>query len=69
MQNSHQADQDALATAWVMDAMAAERDDLAEYINLFGYIPKFGPPKRPIRSVTYRPQPYNPPQPLYRCGG
>lgn len=69
VQNSHQADQDALATAWVMDAMAAERDDLAEYINLFGYIPKFGPPKRPIRSVTYRPQPYNPPQPLYRCGG
>ena len=49
-----------------MDAMAAERDDLAQYINLIGYIPKYGPPARPIRSVTYKPQPYHAPAPLYR---
>ena len=69
VENSHRAVDDARAMTALLWAMAAERDDLAEYINLFGYIPKFGPPKRPIRSVTYRPQPYNPPQPLYRCGG
>lgn len=65
VQNSHQADEDALATVYVMDAMAAERDDLTKYINLFGYIPKYGPPKRRIRSVTYLPQPYDPAAPLY----
>ena len=65
VRNSHRADQDALATVYVMDAMAAERDDLMNYVNLFGYIPKYGPPRRPIRSVTYRPQPYHNPTPLY----
>ena len=65
VRNSHRADQDALATVYVMDAMAKERDDLLNYVNLFGYIPKYGSPRRPIRSVTYRPQPYNHPTPLY----
>lgn len=65
VRNSHRADQDALATVYVMDAMAAERDDLMNYVNLFGYIPKYGPPRRPIRSVTYRPQPYHSLGPLY----
>lgn len=65
VQNSHSADEDALATVYVMDAMAAERDDLFQYINLFGYIPKFGPPPRRIRSVTYLPQPYHAAKPLY----
>ena len=64
--NSHRADEDTLATVSVMDAMAAEKDDLRAYINLFGYIPKYGPPARPIRSVTYRPQPYHPAAPLYQ---
>lgn len=63
--NSHRADEDTLATVSVMDAMAAEKDDLRSYINLFGYIPKYGPPARPIRSVTYKPQPYHPAVPLY----
>lgn len=67
VQNSHSAIDDALATASVMNAMAEEKDDLLNYVNLFGYIPKYGPPKPQIRSVTYRPQPYNPAQPLY-CG-
>lgn len=68
VQNSHQADEDALATVYVMDAMAAERDDLTAYINIFGYIPKYGPPKRRIRSVTYLPQPYDSAVPLYETG-
>lgn len=67
VQNSHRADQDALATLYVMAAMAGERDDLLRYVNLFGYIPKYGPPRRPIRSVTYLPQPYNSPMPLYQA--
>lgn len=65
VRNSHSADEDALATVYVMDAMAAERDDLLRYLNLFGYIPKFGPPPRRIRSVTYLPQPYHAAKPLY----
>lgn len=65
VQNSHSADDDALAAAWVMDAMAGEQQDLLNYVNLFGYIPKYGVPKNAIRSVTYAPQPYNPAQPLY----
>lgn len=65
VQNSHSAIDDALATVSVMNAMAEEKDDLLNYVNLFGYIPKYGPPKPQIRSVTYRPQPYNPAQPLY----
>lgn len=69
VRNSHRADQDALATVYVMDAMCAERDDLLYYINLFGYIPKYGPPRRPIRSVTYLPQPYHAPAPLYQSLG
>lgn len=63
--NSHSADDDALATVYVMDAMAQERDDLLRYINLFGYIPKYGPPKPLIRSVTYLPQRYDPSKPIY----
>lgn len=65
VQNSHSAIEDALATVSVMNAMAAEKNDLLNYVNLFGYIPKYGPPKPQIRSVTYRPQPYDPIQPLY----
>lgn len=66
VQNSHQADEDARATVYVMDAMAAERDDLEKYINLFGYIPKYGAPRRQIRSVRYLPQPYNAAEPVYQ---
>lgn len=66
VQNSHSAIEDAIATVHVMNAMAAERNDLLEYRNLFGYIPKYGPPKPQIRSVEYLPQPYNPTTPLYQ---
>ena len=63
--NSHRAIDDVIATVAVMEAMEAERDDLHRYINLFGFNPKYGVEGKPIGSVTYKPQPYNPPKPLY----
>ena len=63
--NSHRAVDDVLATVEVMKAMEAEKDDLLCYVNLFGYNPKYGVDGKPIGSVTYKPQPYNPRQPLY----
>ena len=63
--NSHRAVDDVLATVAVMEEMEKERDDLHRYINLFGYNPKYGVEGKPIGSVTYKPQPYNPTGPLY----
>ena len=63
--NSHRAVDDVLATVAVMEEMEKERPDLDRYINLFGYIPKYGVEGKPIGSVTYKPQPYNAKQPLY----
>ena len=63
--NSHRAVDDARAAAALLDAMAAERDDLTEYVDLFGTHPRYGLSGRPIASVTYRPQPYQRGEPLY----
>ena len=63
--NSHRAVDDVVATVAVMQEMEKERDDLHRYINLFGYNPKYGVEGKPIGSVTYKPQPYNPRKPLY----
>ena len=63
--NSHRAVDDVIATVAVMQEMEQERDDLARYINLFGYNPKYGIEGKPIGSVTYKAQPYNPRKPLY----
>ena len=63
--NSHRAVDDVIATVAVMKAMEDERDDLQNYVNLFGYNPKYGVEGKPIGSVTYQPQPYNPTKPLY----
>ena len=63
--NSHRAVDDVLATVEVMKAMETERDDLARYINLFGYHPTYGVDGKKIGSVTYKPQYYDPKQPLY----
>ena len=65
MQNSHRAVDDVLATLAVMEEMEREKPDLSNYVNLFGYIPKFGIDGKPIGSVTYKPQPYNNPTALY----
>lgn len=63
--NSHRAIDDVLATAAVLEAMVAEKDDLLRYVNLFGYSSKYGLEGKPISSVTYRPQGYQPGRPLY----
>ncbi|MDO4315499.1 MAG: 3'-5' exonuclease [Oscillospiraceae bacterium] len=63
--NSHRAVDDARATVQLLEAMAAERDDLERYIDLFGTHPKYGLSGRKISSVTYRPQSYRRTVPLY----
>lgn len=63
--NSHRAIDDVLATVAVMEAMEAEKPDLHRYINLFGYNSKYGLEGKPIGSVTYKPQGYDPARPLY----
>lgn len=65
VQNSHRAVDDARAAAALLRAMAAERDDLLEYVNLFGYHPKYGVSGRRISSVTYLPQGFRRDVPLY----
>jgi len=63
--NSHRAIDDVLATVEVMKAMEAEKADLQCYVNLFGFNPKYGVSGKPIGSVTYKPQAFDPPAPLY----
>jgi len=63
--NSHRAVDDVLATLKVMEEMEAERDDLISYVNLFGYNPKYGVDGKPIGTVTYKPQGFEPGTPLY----
>ena len=63
--NSHRAVDDVVATVAVMEEMEKEKNDLLNYVNLFGFNPKYGVEGKPIGSVTYKPQPYNPRQPLY----
>ena len=63
--NSHRAVDDARATVLLLERMAEERDDLEQYLDLFGTHPKYGVSGRKISSVTYRPQPYQRTRPLY----
>jgi len=63
--NSHRAVDDVLATLEVMKAMEREKDDLLAYVDLFGYNPKYGISGKPISSITYKPQKYDPVKPLY----
>ena len=63
--NSHRAVDDVLATVAVMKAMEEEKDDLERYVNLFGYSPKYGIDGKPIGSVTYKPQGFEPGRALY----
>ena len=63
--NSHRAVDDARATVALLEAMAAERDDLERYLDLFGTHPKYGVSGRKISSVTYRTQPYQRIKALY----
>ena len=65
--NSHRAVDDVIATVAVMEEMEKEKDDLMNYVNLFGYNPKYGIEGKAIGSVTYKPQPYNSLRPLYEA--
>ena len=56
VQNSHRAIDDVLALFEVLKAMDEERDDLAAYVNLFGYNQKYGVSGRRITGVRYEPQ-------------
>ncbi len=64
--NSHRAVDDVLATLEVMKAMEAERPDLERYVNLFGYNPRYGIDGKPIGSITYKPQGFEPGTPIYQ---
>lgn len=64
-ENSHRAVDDARAAVLLLEAMAAEKDDLLQYIDLFGVHPKYGVSGRKISSVTYCPQSYERRAPLY----
>ena len=63
--NSHRAVDDVIATVAVMREMEKEKADFEHYINLFGYNPNYGISGKPIGSVTYKPQKFDPPAPLY----
>ena len=65
VENSHRAVDDARAAALLLEAMAVEKDDLLQYVNLFGVPPKYGMSGKKISSVTYCPQPYDRRVPLY----
>lgn len=56
--NFHRAVDDTKALYYVTSAMKRERDDLAEYINVFGYNPKYGVNGR-LPFIEYKPQPYH----------
>ena len=58
-QNTHRAIDDTKATLELLEAMAEEEDDLRNYINLFGYHPKYGISGPRIASILYRPQGYD----------
>jgi len=63
--NSHRAVDDVIATVAVMEEMEREKDDIHNYVNLFGYNAKYGISGKPISSVTYKPQGFDPKRPLY----
>lgn len=69
VKNSHRAMDDTLACFEVLKEMSKEKDDIINYVNLFGYNPNYGQPKILIKNVIYKPQPVNfelPVFPLYK---
>lgn len=64
-ENTHRAVDDASAALEVLLAMERERDDIGQYINLFGYNPRYGVPKPQIGSIRYEPQPFQRQKLLY----
>ncbi|WP_342765333.1 3'-5' exonuclease [uncultured Methanobrevibacter sp.] len=56
--NFHRAIDDTKALYDVTQELKLERDDLGEYINIFGYNPKYGPDKFRFPFITYKAQYY-----------
>ncbi len=66
VQNSHRAIDDVLATFKVFEKMCEENPDVTEYINLFGYNPKYSiRQKDRLPGIRYLAQPYDSPTKLY----
>ena len=63
--NAHRALDDTRMTFELLCAMWKESDDIRQYINLFGYNPKYGVSGPKISSVKYMPQGYGPVKKLY----
>ena len=51
--NSYRAIDDVKALLEVTKAMGAERGDLRDYVNIFGYNPKYGISGRHLKKVSY----------------
>jgi len=59
VENTHQAMDDVMALYAVFSEMNLEKDDLADYVNLFGYHPKYGYIGEKIPGIVYYPQEFN----------
>lgn len=57
--NFHRAIDDTKALYSVTQELKLERDDLEEYINVFGYNPKYGVGMFRFPFITYKPQYYH----------
>lgn len=51
--NSHRAIDDVKALLEVTKAMGTERGDLRDYVNIFGYNPRYGISGRRLKKVSY----------------
>lgn len=73
VQNSHRAIDDTQALMEVVKAMGSEKDDLAQYANLFGVDARHGEDKIRFKKVEYKSQQVVfgriPEKPLWRKGG
>ena len=56
--NYHRAIDDSRALKESLKALKNERNDLKEYINLFGYNPRYGVTGEELPFITYAKQPY-----------
>ena len=57
--NFHRAIDDTKALYQVTQAMRKDRDDLKEYLNVFGYNPKWGISGIEFKFIRYEAQPYH----------
>lgn len=65
VESAHRALDDVKVSHELMVKMGYENDDLANYINLFGYNPKYGVSGQKISSITYKQQGFDSKTKLY----